>query len=70
MTYLQVSGSDSLHLKILRGVTCQLKDLGGEVLKDSSRVDGGSGTNSTVGAHSALQESVDSTNWELKVKLD
>ena len=36
----QVSGSDSLHLEILRGVSCQLKDFGGEVLKDSSGVDG------------------------------
>ena len=65
----QVSGSNSLNLKILRGVSCQLKDLGGEVLKNSSRVDGGSSTDSTVGAHSALQESVDSTNWELNTKL-
>ena len=63
----QVSRGDSLDLKILRGVTSELQNLSGQVLKDSGRVDGGSGTNSTVGADSALQESVDSSDGELSL---
>ena len=63
---LQVTWSDSLHLKVLGGVTCEFEHLGCEVLKDSCSVNGGRGTNTAVGAHSALQESVDSSNGELK----
>ena len=63
---LEVTRSDSLHLKVLGSVTCELEYLGGEVLKDSCGVNGGCGTNSGVGAHSALQESVDSSYGELK----
>lgn len=63
----EMSGRDSLHLKILRGVTSELQNLSSQVLKDSGRVDGGSGTNSTVGADSALQESVDSSDGELSL---
>ena len=63
---LQVTWSDSLHLKVLGGVTCEFEHLGGEVLKDSCSVNGRRGTNTAVGAHSALQESVDSSNGELK----
>lgn len=36
----QVSWCDSLNLQVLGGVTSELKDLGGEVLKDGSAVDG------------------------------
>ena len=63
---LEVTRSDSLHLKVLGGVSCKFEDLSGEVLKDSCSVNGGRGTNTAVGAHSALQESVDSSNGELK----
>ena len=63
---LQVTGSDSLHLEILASVASELKNLSSEVLEDGGRVDGRSRTNATVRAHSALQESVDSSNWELK----
>jgi len=31
---LQMAGSDTLHLQILGGVTCQLKNLSGQVLED------------------------------------
>ena len=62
----QVSRRDSLDLKILGGVAGKLEDLGGEVLKDGSTVDGRGGTDSAVGAHSALQESVDSSDGELQ----
>jgi hypothetical protein len=36
---LQVSGRDSLDLKVLGCVSCQLENLSGEILKDSSAVD-------------------------------
>ena len=62
---LEMSWSDSLDLKILGGVTSELENLSGQVLKDGSAVNGGSGSNSAVGTHSALQDSVDSSNWEL-----
>ena len=35
---LQVAGSNALDLKVLAGVTCELKNLSSEVLKNSSRV--------------------------------
>ena len=61
----QVSRSDSLNLEILRSISSELKNLSGEVLKDSSAVDGRSSSYSGVGTDSALKESVDSTNGEL-----
>lgn len=62
---LQVSWSDSLNLKILGSVTSKLENLSGQVLKDSSAVNGGGSTDSAVGTNSALQNSMDSSNWEL-----
>lgn len=62
---LEMSWCDSLHFKILGGVASKLKDLSREVLEDSSAVNCGSSTNSGVGADSALQESMNSTDWEL-----
>ena len=69
---LEMSWSDSLHLKILGSVTGELKNLSGQVLEDGGAVNCGSGSDSAVGADSALQDSVDSSNWELrnsKIKL-
>lgn len=63
----QVSGSDSLNLKILWGVSCKLKYLSSKVFKDSSTVDSWGGTYSRVGADSAFKESVDSTDGELNI---
>ena len=62
---LQVTGSHSLHLEVLAGVACELQDLSGQVLENSGRIDSRCGSNTTVRAHSALQESVDSTHREL-----
>jgi hypothetical protein len=62
---LEMSWSNSLHLKILGSVTSELKNLSGQVLEDSSAVNCGCGTDSAVGADSALQDSVNSSNWEL-----
>lgn len=36
---LKVAGSNSLHLKVLRCVSCEFEDLSGQVLEDSSSVD-------------------------------
>ena len=63
---LQMSWGDSLDLKIFGSVTSELKDLSGQVLKNGGAVNCGSSSNSAVGADSALQDSVDSSNWELK----
>jgi hypothetical protein len=63
---LQMSGRDSLDLQVLGGVTCKLEDLSCEVFEDGSTVHCRSGSDSRVGAHSALQESVDSSYWELE----
>jgi hypothetical protein len=64
---LEVSGCDSFHLKILAGVSGELEDLSCQVLEDSCSVDGRSGSNSAVSANSTLQESVNSSNGELKI---
>ena len=63
---LQMSWGDSLHLQVLGSVTCELENLSGEVFEDGSAVDSGGSTNSRVGTDSALKESVDSSDWELK----
>jgi len=62
---LEMSGGDALDLQVFAGVTGQLEDLSGEVLKDSCGVNSRGGTNTAVSADSALQESVDATNGEL-----
>lgn len=36
----QVSWCDSLDLQVLRGIACELKDLGSEVFEDGGTVDG------------------------------
>ena len=62
---LDVSGDDSGLLGVLGGVTGELEDLSGEVLKDGSEVDGSTGTNSG-GRSVLLEESSDSSNGELE----
>jgi hypothetical protein len=64
---LQVTGGDALHLEVLAGVACELKNLSGEVLKDGGRVDRRSGADAAAGVDSALEEPVDSSNRELKI---
>ena len=49
---LEMSGSDALDLQVFAGVTGQLEDLGGEVLKDSGGVNGRGGSDSAVSTHS------------------
>lgn len=62
----QVSRSDSLHFEIFGSISSELKNLSSEVLKDSSTVDGRGSSYSRVGTDSALKESVDSSDGELK----
>lgn len=63
---LEMARGDTLDLEILRSVTSELKNLGGEVLEDGSAVDSSSGSNTTVGLDTLLQESVDTTDRELE----
>ena len=65
---LQVTRGDSLHLQILAGVAGKLQNFGSKVLEDSGRVDSRRGSDSAVGADSALEESVDSSDRELQKK--
>ena len=65
---LQVTGSYSLHLEILASVSSELQNLSGQVLEDSSSVDGAGSTDAAVRADSTLQESVDSSDRELRTK--
>ena len=64
-----VSGDNSASLVILGGVSSELEDLSGEVLKDGSEVDGGTGSNS-LGVSSLLEESGDSSDGELESSSD
>lgn len=67
---LEVSRCDSLHLEILASVSCELKNLSSQVLEDSCSINGRSGSNSAVSANSTLQESVNSSNGELKIVVN
>lgn len=67
---LQVARCDALNLEVLACVASELKHLGGEVLKDRSGVDRRSCADAAVGAYSALEESVDSSDGELKFQLE
>ena len=62
---LQVAGSYAFDLKVLAGVTCQLKNLSSEVLEDSCRVDSRGSTDTGASVNSCLQDSVDSADGEL-----
>ena len=59
-SYLQMSGSDSLHLEILGSVTSQLQHLSSEILQDGWTVDSSCGSNSASGETTALQMTMDS----------
>ena len=62
---LNVTRDDSGTLVVSGGISCQLQDLSSEVLKNGSKVDWSSSSDS-VGILSLFQESGDSSNWELK----
>ena len=62
---LEMAGRDTLDLEVLAGVAGELEDLGGQVLKDGGRVDGGGGTDTLGLLDGGLKETVDTTDGEL-----
>ena len=62
---LDVSGGDSWLLVFFSGVSCKFENLSGEVFKDGSEVDGGTGSNS-LGESSCLEVTADSSDGELE----
>ena len=66
---LQVTRSDTLDLKILAGVSGQLQNFGGKVLQNGRGVDGSGSSNSVSLVNRVLQETMDTTNRELKTGL-
>ena len=62
---LDVSWDNSWFLGIFGGVTGELKDLSGEVLKDGSKINWGTGSDS-ISVLSLLEESGNSSDWELE----
>ena len=57
---------NALDVEVAGEVTRELENLGGEVLKDSREVHGGAGADA-LGVTALLQETMDTTNRELKV---
>ena len=65
---LDVAGHDPGLLVVLGGVSGELEDLSGEVLKDGSEVHGGTCADS-LGEAALLEEAGDSANGELESSL-
>ena len=63
---LKMAWGDTLHLKILGGVTRQLENLSGQVLKDGCGVDRGGGSHPSVGGGASLEQTVDTSDRELE----
>ena len=63
---LKVARGDTLNLQILASIPSQLQNLSSQVLQDGSRVDGCSGTNTTICLSPLLKLAVDTANRELK----
>jgi hypothetical protein len=63
---LQVTGGDTLDLKILGSVTGQLENFGSQVLHNGSGVDGSGGSDTSVGVGTLLKETVNTTDGELE----
>lgn len=62
---LEMTGDDSCLLVVSGGVTCQLQNFSGQVLKDSGQVDWCTGSNS-LGVVSFTEKTMDTSDWELK----
>merc|ERR1719391_664319 len=60
-----MTGNDPGLLVVTGSVACQLEDLSGEVLHDSSQVDGGAGTD-TLSIVALAEQTVDTSHGELK----
>lgn len=66
--HIETQAQASENERHLRGVASQLEDLGGQVLQHGSTVHGGGGTNTAVGGHTGLEETVDTTDRELRCR--
>jgi hypothetical protein len=62
---LQVTGDDASLLVVTSGIAGQLEDLSCQVFHDCSQVDWSTSSNS-VSIVSLAEETVDTSNWELK----
>lgn len=60
---LEVTGDDTGLLVVTSGVSSQLENLSGEVLKNSSEVNGSTGTD-TLGVVALAEKTVDTANGE------
>ena len=65
---LEMAGDDTGLLVVAGSVTGQLENLSSEVLKDSSEVDGGTGTD-TLGVVALAEKTVDTTDGESETGL-
>lgn len=65
---LQMSRNDTGLLVVTGGVTSQLENLGSEVLKDGSEVDGSTGTD-TLGVVTLAEKTVNTTDGESQTGL-
>ena len=63
---LEVTGRDTLHLEVARGVAGELHHLSAQVLEDRGGVHGSSRTDTVVGVNAGLEETVDTTDGELE----
>ena len=66
---LQVTRSDTLDLEVLAGISGQLEDFGSEVLQNGRSVNGGGGSDTVSLVDRVLEETVDTTDGELKSSL-
>ena len=65
---LQMSGNDTGLLVVTSGVTSKFQNFGSQVLKDSSKVDRGTSTN-TLGVVTLSQDTVHTTDGECEAGL-
>lgn len=65
---LEVTGNDTGLLVVTSGVSSQLKNLSSEVLKNSSEVNGSTGTD-TLGVVALAEQTVDTANGEGQTSL-
>lgn len=61
-----MSGGDSLHAMGVRDTSSQFKNFSSDVFENSSTADGTGSSDSVVGGNTVLQESVNSSNRELR----
>jgi hypothetical protein len=65
---LEMAGDDTGLLVVARSVAGQLEDFSRQVLKDSSEVDGSTGTD-TLGVVALAEQTVDTANGESETSL-